>query len=201
MAYRYPDLARFMAGHWATSAVHIVPVFGERGALLEHAVFDLFYNYPLTIQRRIQRRLEARSQLKARYWHVPLCALAGSALLALSDWGYFQWKGHIPTFGETWWFMILLPVLTAIWITSRARGAPLSRRILMGGLSGALTGLFYAILNSAFSVILSAEAERFAFPQILGQIAPSALWKMFLFTLLAVMAVFIFEARPVKKAA
>jgi len=36
MAYRYPVLARFMAVHWATSAVHIVPVFGESGALLEH---------------------------------------------------------------------------------------------------------------------------------------------------------------------
>jgi hypothetical protein len=97
--------------------------------------------------------------------------------------------------------MILLPVLTAIWVTSWAGGAPLSRRILMGGLSGALTGLFYTILNSAFSVILSAESERFVFPQILGQIAPSALWRMFLFTLLAVIAIFIFEARPVKKAA
>jgi len=32
MAYRYPALARFMAGHWATGAVHIIPVFGERGA-------------------------------------------------------------------------------------------------------------------------------------------------------------------------
>jgi len=29
MTYRYPALARFMAGHWATDAVHIVPVFGD----------------------------------------------------------------------------------------------------------------------------------------------------------------------------
>ena len=27
MTYRYPTLARFMAGHWATEAVHVVPVF------------------------------------------------------------------------------------------------------------------------------------------------------------------------------
>ena len=33
MAYRFPELARFMAGHWATEAVHVVPVFGERGRL------------------------------------------------------------------------------------------------------------------------------------------------------------------------
>ena len=44
MTYRYPAMARFMAAHWATDAVHIVPVFGERGALLEHWVFCLFYN-------------------------------------------------------------------------------------------------------------------------------------------------------------
>jgi len=44
MTYHYPAMARFMAGHWATEAVHIVPVFGERGALLEHWGFCLFYN-------------------------------------------------------------------------------------------------------------------------------------------------------------
>ncbi|GAI08361.1 unnamed protein product, partial [marine sediment metagenome] len=36
MTHHYPVLARFMAAHWATEVVHIVPVFGERGALLEH---------------------------------------------------------------------------------------------------------------------------------------------------------------------
>jgi hypothetical protein len=55
MTYRYPTLARFMAGHWATEAVHVVPVFGERGALLEHKIFNLFYNWPLTIRRRMQQ--------------------------------------------------------------------------------------------------------------------------------------------------
>lgn len=46
MTTTYPKLARFMAGRWATSAVHIIPVFGERGALLEHWVYDLFFNVP-----------------------------------------------------------------------------------------------------------------------------------------------------------
>jgi len=201
MAYRYPELARFMAGHWATSAVHIVPVFGERGALLEHAVFDLFYNYPLTIQRRIQKRREIRARLKPRYWHVPLCALAGSALLALTDWSYFQWKGHIPSFGETWWLVIFLPVITAILVSAWTGGAQLSRRILMGGLSGALIGLFYAIFNSVFGTIFGPEVEGLAISQILGQTVSSALWKMFIFTLLAVIAVLIFEARPLRKTA
>jgi len=130
---------------------------------------------------------------------VPLCALAGSALLALRDWGYFQWKGHIPTFGEIWWLVISVPVLTAILVSAWAGGALLSRRILIGGLSGALTGFFYAIFNSAFSVVFSPEVEGLAISQILGQTASSALWKMFIFTLLAVIAVLIFEARPLRK--
>jgi hypothetical protein len=51
-----PALARFMAGRWATGAVRFIPVFGERGALPEHAVFDLFFNLPLSIRRRFRRR-------------------------------------------------------------------------------------------------------------------------------------------------
>jgi len=46
MATTYPVLSRFMASRWATDAVHIVPVFGEKGALVEHFVFDMFFNYP-----------------------------------------------------------------------------------------------------------------------------------------------------------
>ncbi len=51
MVTKYPLFARFMAGRWATNIVHIVPVFGERGALLEYTVFDLFFNVPLSIRR------------------------------------------------------------------------------------------------------------------------------------------------------
>jgi hypothetical protein len=199
MAYRYPELARFMAAHWATSAVHAVPVFGERGALLEHAVFDLFYNYPLTIQRRIQKRQEIHARLKPRYWHVSLCALSATVLLALTNWGYFQWKGHIPTFGEIWWLAIWMPVVFAILVSYWAGGASLPRRIQMGALCGALIGLFYAILNSTFSVIFNADVEQPAFAQMLGQTATSSLWTTFLFAFLAIVAVLIFEARPLRK--
>jgi hypothetical protein len=44
-----------MAGFWATRTVRFVPVFGESGALLEHKVFTLFYNLPLTIRRKLYR--------------------------------------------------------------------------------------------------------------------------------------------------
>jgi hypothetical protein len=67
MTYHYPALARFMAAHWATEAVHIVPVFGERGALLEHWIFCLFYNWPLTIRRKMRKRAEIREQRSKQY--------------------------------------------------------------------------------------------------------------------------------------
>lgn len=56
MVARDPALARFMAGRWATQLVHHVPVFGERGALAEHFVFDLFFNMPLSLRRRFRER-------------------------------------------------------------------------------------------------------------------------------------------------
>ncbi len=49
MATAYPEFSQFMAGRWATSAVHIIPVFGEKGALVEHFVFDMFFNVPRII--------------------------------------------------------------------------------------------------------------------------------------------------------
>ncbi|MFO7870775.1 MAG: hypothetical protein R6V03_05015 [Kiritimatiellia bacterium] len=56
MVARYPALSRFMAARWAASSVRIVPVFGERGALLEHFVFDAFFNVPRIIGRWACRR-------------------------------------------------------------------------------------------------------------------------------------------------
>jgi hypothetical protein len=55
MVAKYPDLARFMAGNWATKMVRIIPVFGEKGALLEHWIFDGFFNFPLTLRRSVLR--------------------------------------------------------------------------------------------------------------------------------------------------
>ena len=49
MITTYPELARFMGSRWAMDAVRIVPVFGEHGALLEHAIFDLFFNVPRVV--------------------------------------------------------------------------------------------------------------------------------------------------------
>ena len=57
MTATYPHLARFMAARWATAATHAVPVFGERGALLEHIVFDASFNVPQNVARWARPRI------------------------------------------------------------------------------------------------------------------------------------------------
>jgi hypothetical protein len=59
MTTTYPHLARFLVSRRATSLVHIIPVFGEHGALLEHWVFDLFFNVPQMLGRHIKGLLTA----------------------------------------------------------------------------------------------------------------------------------------------
>ena len=113
MAYRYPDLARFMASHWATEAVHRVPVFGEKGAWLEHFVFDAFYNFPLTLRRRIRLRAEARRLHRPRYAQAPAFALAGALLLAGVDFAWFQVKGVQPMLKNIWWIALWVPAILA----------------------------------------------------------------------------------------
>jgi hypothetical protein len=49
-----PALARFLAGRWTMQTVPMVPVFGERGGLLEHAVFDTLFNAPISVARRFR---------------------------------------------------------------------------------------------------------------------------------------------------
>jgi hypothetical protein len=199
MTYRYPELARFMAGHWATGAVHIVPVFGERGALLEHAIFDLFYNYPLNIRRRIRQRQRLRAGLKPRSWPVSLCVVAGALLLTLADVVFFKINGRLPRLGDIWWLAIWVPVFAAVIASSLAGGASLSKRMKMSAFGGALIGLLYACFNSLLNIFLTQEAGGLvASPPLLGQMALTALWRIFLFTILALIGEFIAETRPLK---
>jgi len=196
MAYRYPDLARFMAGHWATSAVHIVPVFGEKGAWLEHFVFDVFYNFPLTIRRRMKVRQEARAGKPARSAHAPVLVLAATGLLALLDFAYFRWKGNVPALGNIWWAALWAPLAASAAISRLAGGAEFGRRLLLATLSGGIVGLFYAMANAFLPALYAASAASPAL--MIGQLAVKALWYVFLFTLVAVVGALIAETRKVR---
>ena len=155
MTYHYPALARFMAGHWATELAHIVPVFGERGALLEHWVFGLFYNWPLTIRRRMGRRAEIRATLAPRYWHAGVCVFAGVLAFAVADAVYLNRFTKLPGLADIWWLILAVPLLCGAGVTLGCGGAALWRRIVAAAISGALVG----ILATIAAAILSRGSE------------------------------------------
>jgi len=176
MTYRYPALAAFMAGHWATEAVHIIPVFGERGALLEHRVFCLFYNRPLTIRRRMRIRGEIRATLDPRYWHIVPCAMIGGAILGLADWSHFRISGEPPGLAQVWALALLVPVVSGALVTLAAGGAGLGRRVIGGVICGLAVGVLYTVASAIIGygavgggdIVVRGVWRAFAFAMVSG---------------------------------
>jgi hypothetical protein len=181
MTYHYPAMSRFMAAHWATEAVHIVPVFGERGALLEHWVFCLFYNWPLTIRRRMRRRAKARELIEPRYWHAAPCIFGTAAILGLADYIYLGRFDSMPSLGDIWPLAVLAPLLCGAALTLGCGGAALGKRIVAAAVSGVLTGMVYTAV-SAMSGYNSS-------------IVVTCIWRMFIFSILSVVGAVITEIK------
>jgi hypothetical protein len=199
MAYRFPELARFMAGHWATEAVHIVPVFGERGAWLEHAVFDAFYNYPLSLGIRIRKRDELAAAKGPRWWAIPFAGLIGAAFVALVDLLFVRSSGRVPVLKDVWWAVFLAPVgagfLASLW--SRRKG--MGKRAAAGITAGALIGLTYGLINAYVAPLFPGLAGTAGTAAAEGSPALGVLWKTFIFALLAIPGAFLAETRPPDK--
>lgn len=181
MTYHYPVLARFMSGHWATEGVHVVPVFGEGGALLEHWVFCLFYNWPLTIRRRMHRRAEVRATMKPRYWHVGLISVAAAGILVLADFIYLRNIGELPGLREIWWLVILASLICGAATTLGCGGATLGKRIVTAAVCGVLAGTIY----TGISVFFSHDAG----------IVASCIWPMFIFAILTTVGTIVTEIK------
>ena len=192
MAYRFPELARFMAGHWATEAVHVVPVFGERGAWLEHAVFDAFYNYPLSLGIRVRKRDELAAAKKPRRWAVPLAALIGAASAVLVDFLFVGSTGAVPALKDVWWAVFLAPIGAGFLASLWSRRKRMGRRVTAGITAGALVGLAYGLAN-AFLMTSLHDVDTAA---VSGDPALGILWKTFIFALLAIPGAFLAETRP-----
>lgn len=185
MTYRYPALARFMAGHWATEAVHIVPVFGERGALLEHSVYDLFYNWPLTIRGRIGRRYERMAGRRPRYWHVVLVAAVAAGVLILLDWMYLLQTGRWPGPGQVGWVLVLLAGICGSLVTIGAGQGTLGKRVVLASVCGiAVVGLYGLLLFvTGFGQHISPG----------GQAVIGLVWRAFVLAILSVIAAVVTE--------
>lgn len=184
MTYRFPVLARFMAGYWANESVHVVPVFGESGALLEHWVFCLFYNWPLTIQRRIRKRIKLRTSIKSRYWHIGLCAIAGAGIFGIADFAYLKNVGSLPSLIEIWWLSVLVPMICGAVVTLGCGGATLGKRFIGAAVCGTVTGIFY----TALSAMLAHSSGILA-----GEILTSCMWRIFIFSILSPIGAIITE--------
>jgi hypothetical protein len=181
MTYHYPALARFMAAHWATEAVHIVPVFGERGALLEHWIFSLFYNWPLTIRRRMRKRAEVRARLRSRYWHIALCAIGIVAIFALAEFLYIENVGAPPDYSKLWWLAVIVPLICGVIVTLGCGGAALIKRFA----SAAICGVLIGVLSTLVSAILSNNT---------GFVA-SCIWRVFIFAIVSTIGAIITELK------
>lgn len=196
MTYRYPDLARFIAGHWATEAVHKVPVFGEKGAWLEHFVFDVFYNYPLTIRRRIREKAALRAGRAPRRWHAPLVAMGALGVLAGLGVVYGEWIGGAPAFRRLWWMAVWVPlfagVLTALW----AGGLTAGKRVVLGMFTSAVAGLLYGLApySGMFAPAFGWAASSGNAPLILAA-ARSGFELFFLFGILGLLGAAVVETR------
>ncbi len=191
MAYRYPALARFMAAHWATDAVKLVPVFGERGALLEHGVFSLFYNWPLTLRRRMAKVSKMRSGLPARLWHLPAVTLAGACALVLAHYFFHLYTGAAPSAGNVWYLRPLLPLIFLIallsgWSTTRFAGG-MQRGVRI--VSAAIAGLASGVLYSAGAFFLEGALMKGAD----GLLAP-VVWRGFVLVIFCVIGAAVTEA-------
>ncbi len=186
MTYRYPVLARFMAGHWANKSVHIVPVFGETGALLEHWVFCLFYNWPLTIRRRIRKRLKLRASMTARYWHIGLCAMIGAGIFGIADFIYFQNAGTLPNLKAIWWLSLFVPLFCGAIVTLGCGGAKLGKRIIGATVCGVMLGVLYTGLSAVL-----AHDSLFS----VGNMATNCAWRVFVFAILSPIGTIITELK------
>jgi hypothetical protein len=177
MTYRYPELARFMAGHWATETVHMIPVFGERGALLERWVYCLFYNWPLTISRRMQKRFATRKTSRPRYWHVVLITIVAAGALTAIDHSHYNRLTQLPTMKQIWWVIGTLPLLVGMLSTLGAAGAGMSRRIIAVVIGGMLCG--------GLSVVFTAYVmQRTGITLPTSELQALAIWRIFAFAVL-----------------
>ena len=202
MAYRYPALARFMAAHWATGAVHVVPVFGEHGALLEHWVFDGFYNYPLTLRRRMRDKDHARRGQPVKSAQAMGLALLGAVAVGATGWIVWRMTQAPVTLKGIWPAVVLTPLIAGAAAALLAGGMGSGRRIALGAVAGALTGACSAAAMGTLAVLLWPDwSVRLGETSLTGHLLTESLWALFLFSLLGLVGGAIAETRPLRRRA
>ena len=188
--------------------MHVVPVFGEHGALMEHSVFDLFYNYPLTVRRRIMEKTKLRQGQGRHLVPAIIAAIAGCALLVGIDVMSLKWAttatGDIArSLSKMWYAVILVPFFVG-WVASKTAGGMRSSRRLA---FGALTGILLALLATAGNTLLVINqglwdvAATMAWGPWQGltecyfATSLTGVWRIFLFAIFALIGAAVAETR------
>jgi len=184
MTYKYPALARFMAAHWATGAVRVLPVFGEHGALLEHFVFDLFYNYPLTVRRKMRLRASARKRLRPRAWHGALLVVAATVAMGAAAYLCRAKWAVLPTLSQVWAAVLVVPALVGALATIWAGGKVFARRINLAILCGFATGVGYGFAYAAINFLAGLGGGGQGCLS-LRETIQNGMWGTFFFTIVA----------------
>ncbi len=201
MAYRYPALARFMAAHWATGAVHIVPVFGEHGALLEHWAFDAFYNYPLTIRRRLREKGRQRIGRKVAWLRIGAVTMLGAGAMGATALTVWRLGWGVGTLRSLWPAVVLMPLIVGALTAALAGSMSSGRRIALAALVGGAAGL----LNGLVLTVLSLYVWAVDLEQVLGGISLTrhavgqVAWSIFIFALLGLLGGALLETRPPRR--
>lgn len=145
MTYRYPTLVRFMASFMTSRMVGVVPVFGEKGALLEHKIFTLSYNWPLTIRRKFWYRKDIREAQQVRSWHIAPIAIIFGILYGLAEYFYLTWVNALPSLLLVNIIFIGLGVLVGVLINSGSGGASSLRRVMFAVIGGLIAGVLATV--------------------------------------------------------
>ena len=112
-------------------------------ALLEHGVFNAFYNWPLTYRRQTRARTRLRKTLPNRFWHVPLIAAACVGAFVLIDLASRYLFAQRPDFHRLHLLWVSMAMPCGMAVTRWAGGHSFLRRILYGVLCGAIIGVGY----------------------------------------------------------
>lgn len=168
MTYRYPTLARCMVGFWTTKMVGIVPVFGEAGALLEHKIFTISYNWPLTIRRKIWDRRDVRETQKVRAWHIAPIALLFGVPGGYAEYLYLAEAGSTPSLLYVIPILAVFGFLSGILINMGSGGASSLKRVSFAVIGSIGIGILITVVfmfmgdlaATSVTSLLSATAWR-----------------------------------------
>ncbi len=146
MTYRYPTLVRCMVSFLTTRMVGAIPVFGEKGALLEHKVFTLSYNWPLTIRRKFWYRKDLRQAQKTRSWHIAPVALFLGGSYGLIEFLYVFRAGSLPSLFFVVPVLMVFGFLGGALINIGSGGASSLKRVMFAVAGGLAIGIFATVL-------------------------------------------------------